>query len=929
MKTLLNRYAVLAFALSSGTLLFAADRNVNQALTGDTDWNDLSWTEGDPATASTAPSASQSAEVKVSNTDYDITVAGGKNHSVGSVKFGDKANIVVGDTSGTAASFTSNGTLELSDSSTMVIKSNGTLNISGSNKMQFYSYSHSDPDKLALLVDGGVVNGNIQVGSTSGSAIGVTNILFKNGATLNRNTEVNPLKMQGRSNLTFDASTYNVFNADQNGVGSGGFGNHSFNIDPTGGSGYDTQTSVVFDNGSVLNGAGIISGSTIADYDFSSPIYNVAGISAVDLTLQVKSLTNATDYFSFSILGGSKVSAKKLKFGTSDDGLGSTGGTLSFIMEGDSSSAKSMYAGTEGTEINLSDTRNADGAYSNATWEFFLNGNTSYDTNGDFSIARDKIRGGKLDFAITGDDNYFRTNTLKVNGGSGGSDGVKSNAQIQMNFGDGATNSVFSHSNIELVAGADSDIHVKYSGVNNSIEQRNGHTYITNSTDLTGKSTTRLEYTDGISYTSTNQLRFYNKASGLSEVIVANGATVTHGNLRFDATTSAAGGTAESYLVIDGGSFTSTNDINYYAKGSQSGTVGIKMTGDSGYFRLDTSMNPDTDATTVGGMFIVDIGGSNNEFSIQNNLHMRGVVGSDNAGYKFEMTGYGNTAKIGTFNLGNDEQSTAGTYSFRSQGTVGMAKNNFLTNALTFHGSTVGASTATTKFVLAGNTILRHTDGTGGIHLKVMEDAGKIYQGGKVVFEISGAGNDALFTNFQVGNNQSTGGEAVFRVQGGGSIIHSTGNFQIRRGDVATNWDNVYGGVFEAAVDDTGFSKIVVDTNNLDLTGLFHLDFSLLTADDVDATFVILSVKTSASDLQSRLSNWITDFDADTWSELVKVTVRDATDSIDFIIEQDAVNSEYYNFIVQYVSSIPEPGTYAAIFGALALAFAAYRKRKS
>ena len=934
MKTLLKKYAISALLLSAGGLAVAADKNVNQELTANTDWADLEWDGG-----GTMPTAEQSADVTISNTGYDVTISGGEEYAAKNFRLLSNTRLVIGG-AGDAASLTVSGQSELQSTASIVVKSNGSLVMTGSTKLQFYNYNDMSDDGIALLVDGGKVYGTVQTGSNYGS--GTARVVFRNGATLTRNNEVNPNGMAGRSELTFDASTYNVYNDwDTN----KGWGNHSFNIgtDNTDTS-VATQMKVVFDNKSVLNGAGIVDEgtSTVQYYNFSDPI-TTSGISAVDLTLQIGRLANTTDSFSFSILNGSKVSAKNFKFGSDNNDAvprRTSVGTITFEMEG-KEGAKSMYVGFGGTNIYLSNAHdNGQEVPISAQWNFLLKGRASYDTTNDFNVNDGNILGGTLNFAITGEDNYFNANNLNINGGSNNYQGLNSKANINMLFGsDGngaeATNSSFNFNALNVTAGGDSNINVKFSGATNTFAPRS-HAAMTNSTVLGGNSVSRIEVSDGLTATVANQVQLNNKASGLSEFAVSNGANLTYNNLNFNASTY-EGGSAESYLVVDGGSFTSSNDIGYSANGTnaaKSGKMGIKMTGDGGSFLAGNQMNVhNTDADTTGGFFIIDIAGANNTFENRLNLHFSGQMHGD-GGYLFSMSGSGNTAKISTaggdFNLGNTT-STAGLYRLEMKGSDASAKNSIYLGGesgsgayiLQMEGAMVADSSMAIEFVMAGNSVLKRGNGE-GVHLKMHEFGGKDYLSGTALFEVGGSGNEALFSNLQVGNEAASGGVATFRIRGGGSDIRSTGALHIRRG-LATSWENPVGAILEFAIDDTGISAITVDSSNIVFSGLLSLDFANLTGTFDNERFVLITANDAS--LQGKLANWITDFSAGTVSELVKIGKRADDDIVAFKVEENA--DGYYDFAAYYTSTVPEPAAFAALFGAAALACAMSRRRKN
>ena len=91
--------------------------------------------------------------------------------------------------------------------------------------------------------------------------------------------------------------------------------------------------------------------------------------------------------------------------------------------------------------------------------------------------------------------------------------------------------------------------------------------------------------------------------------------------------------------------------------------------------------------------------------------------------------------------------------------------------------------------------------------------------------------------------------------------------------------------------------------------GVITVDFTKILLDEVESEFTILRSNNSLADL----------FTNDSFN-FIK---RDESDIVNWSLSEDSKS-----LIISYVSTIPEPSTCAAIFGALALAFAAYRRRK-
>ncbi|MBO5781063.1 MAG: PEP-CTERM sorting domain-containing protein [Opitutales bacterium] len=138
-------------------------------------------------------------------------------------------------------------------------------------------------------------------------------------------------------------------------------------------------------------------------------------------------------------------------------------------------------------------------------------------------------------------------------------------------------------------------------------------------------------------------------------------------------------------------------------------------------------------------------------------------------------------------------------------------------------------------------------------------------------------------------------------------------NFQLV-GGVDTSVENVTGGLVEFVADADGLTTVSVIGGNQSFSGSIAVDFTNLLWDESwgeEKTFTLFSLQENMSDF----GNWILNSDLQ--------IIKGATDAtFDF----DA--KHLYVTVAKDALSIPEPSTYAAIFGAIAIAFAAYRRRK-
>ena len=144
------------------------------------------------------------------------------------------------------------------------------------------------------------------------------------------------------------------------------------------------------------------------------------------------------------------------------------------------------------------------------------------------------------------------------------------------------------------------------------------------------------------------------------------------------------------------------------------------------------------------------------------------------------------------------------------------------------------------------------------------------------------------------------------------------------RGAEGTTLDNVLGGKLEWIADANGITTVVNESSPQEaMTGIISVDFTKLIWDESwgdTHTFTLLHCTGSST----RLTDWVSGY-SDTLGEILTVNGRITDDpSMGYF----SANNVDLFVTVARDAVVPEPATYAAIFGALALAFAAYRRRK-
>lgn len=143
------------------------------------------------------------------------------------------------------------------------------------------------------------------------------------------------------------------------------------------------------------------------------------------------------------------------------------------------------------------------------------------------------------------------------------------------------------------------------------------------------------------------------------------------------------------------------------------------------------------------------------------------------------------------------------------------------------------------------------------------------------------------------------------------------------RGAEGTTLENVLGGKIEWIADANGITTVVNESSPQEaMTGIISADFTKLIWDEAwgdTHTFTLLHCEGGSS----YLTNWVSDY-AGTRGEILTVNGRITDPELGYF---SASNVDLFVTVARS-AVVPEPATCAAIFGALALAFVAYRRRK-
>lgn len=163
----------------------------------------------------------------------------------------------------------------------------------------------------------------------------------------------------------------------------------------------------------------------------------------------------------------------------------------------------------------------------------------------------------------------------------------------------------------------------------------------------------------------------------------------------------------------------------------------------------------------------------------------------------------------------------------------------------------------------------------------------------------------------QIGATTATGVQ-TFRIEGSNISEAHVRNLQFV-GATDTSANSVKGAKFEFISDANGISTIVNESAIQTLSGVIEVDFTNLLWDESwgdNHTFTLLTSNNNSS--ETALAGWVA-------NQSTLATVTGAGD--DWLFTNDKTS------LYLTVSKVPEPSTYAMIFGALALAFVAYKRK--
>ena len=386
--------------------------------------------------------------------------------------------------------------------------------------------------------------------------------------------------------------------------------------------------------------------------------------------------------------------------------------------------------------------------------------------------------------------------------------------------------------------------------------------------------------------------------------------------------------------------FTTRSNLNIGGDDAKQGSARFTMSGSNNWAEFNSIyVRPGKNVDEVNSNILFDISGSNNTLYARGNFNLSEQVLKNGATINFSMTGEGNVLNVNNFNVSNQDESMGGTVNAVFKGDNAANKNQIIIRSgeMILQGSQAFGATTSYTFSMQGNTTLNRGDGR-GVWLKIHEWGGKIYTT-NTTFEVKGSGNDILLSGLEVGkdtdNWDESLGKGTLRIVGGENkiVIKSTD-------DGHNGFRLNSGGVIEFVVDNTGITPITNLTfNNNQSNGMMKVDFSNITTPQEETRYVLFQTSDHNTNVFGELFDVSNPDDVYAHEDFVSVILAKDDDMYRFALEyneseefQDAEgnNINFMQLVIYYTNTtaVPEPATYAAIFGALALAFAAYRRRK-
>lgn len=276
----------------------------------------------------------------------------------------------------------------------------------------------------------------------------------------------------------------------------------------------------------------------------------------------------------------------------------------------------------------------------------------------------------------------------------------------------------------------------------------------------------------------------------------------------------------------------------------------------------------------------------------------------------FNVQGANNDVLIGNVNVMHVQASGTASGYFNISGTNNLVHISDSLRISAFAGSEGSPITNGNGYVTisgSGNTLIVDNTTIIGNH----DNA----SAGLARFTVEGTGNTVTLNNVNLGAGTNvTGGNGRFIVKGGGNTIDVNGHFNCWSPvEAAGNPDLASG--FEFIFDASGISTINLNGTSGIGGAVFLVDLSGL-----------IGIFDESTNGKFTLISSVNDFDFDSSRAQIILREGDEEGAAGLMKELDENNNYVLN--LYYSSSVPEPATYALVFGALAMFFAMSRRSK-
>ena len=735
---------------------------------------------------------------------------------------------------------------------------------------------------------------DIDAGKLTGGMYGSYTANIRNGSEISSSGNREIVFMNSGASMTVDASTINSQRAD------GGWDNRTIFMVGAGGS------TLTLQNGSLFRGS---------NYDFDDPsavaINAIAGSGAdfgnVNLSAgsaNILQIFSGSAYTSNSFnLGMNSVWGSEGAARIEMQGAAASGGDPALVSK---IAVKTMNV--QGARFNVSSS-GVETTGSNFVAEVLFKGDTesvfdAFNLNASRNMSYSESRA-----VVSGSNNVFSANTLNIN-------------QTEIAKGTFKVNDVDTEYDIPPSTGV---AHFDIGGSDNAATFTDVYVGGTNSYsgaaefNLTG-SKNRVAARDINVRASVNEASTATgavKISGNENTVLLSrnfqvGAATDVAAVKVAAASFEMGGSGNSLLFSDGEDMDSKFfNLNVGHANMTGGYASALISGDNNRVRARVTVSN----STVSGAFqsSFEVSGSGNDIRGWNAVHTVGANGGAGDA-EFRMLGSGNSLAGVNLQIGGSEVAGSGASVFESSSSSSSAQNYLRFMNVFINNSTLEGSSGTSSLVLGGNTVLMRGQnyGTGDARMRVYVGVEAGSASGNSELIVRGKNNVIDGTLIYVGSDSMGDSSAVMRVEGSTHTI-------------SLNWNNnaafrvSEGARLEFAADAGGFSSINV-TGQVFFDGVLALDFSNIEISDSSGLYSVVLISSSNGNAE-----WAAFCDSlvqgGEASARLELTKQNAEDTLGFRYEDGALWADYHG------TYVPEPSACAALFGALALFAAAWRRR--